>query len=316
MRNANLFHSFSACNWASQFAFHTIHQNSPKTSGVSLFRLFPADMSSDQSPAYAVHRWDYMGLYNTVLYGVHKKPYKDLWSLWISDWNVARISMFPTCLRSTVHSLSWHKFAVTWSVWQRQDFFYIERLHIIFIHIFSISYSFDFFCKWTPRGPGPYSICNWCSIGSPLVVLWSSSLWIQWPNQHIPKHAEIRALPCNHMSTHSHGAHVHIHTQQTQVHAHAQYKDLSKKWHVFLDKTYMCIYYSRWKVVLTLHLILPHPPHHHQLFHHRPPNICFLLPKCLAQLHFFTQHSHTSHSISLWLYSVLYTFFSSLCKPQ
>ena len=74
---------------------------------------------------------------------------------------------------------------------------------------------------------------------------------------------------------------------------------------------------SRDRPCLTLRIILlPHPPHHHQLFHHRPPNICFLLPKCLAQLHFLTLHSHTSHSISLWLYSLLYTFFSSLCSSQ
>ena len=68
-RNANLFHSFSMWR-AIELPNYTIHQNSPKTSGISLFRLSPADMSSDQSPAYAVHRWDCMGLYNTVLYMV------------------------------------------------------------------------------------------------------------------------------------------------------------------------------------------------------------------------------------------------------
>ena len=44
------------------------------------------------------------------------------------------------------------------------------------------------------------------------------------------------------------------------------------------------------------------------------PSLCFLVSKCLNQLHFLTLHLHTSHSTSLLLYSWLYAFFSSLCS--
>ena len=39
--------------------------------------------------------------------------------------------------------------------------------------------------------------------------------------------------------------------------------------------------YSSDKPCLTLHLILPHPPHHHQLFHHRPPTYASYSPNVL-----------------------------------
>ena len=55
--------------------------------------------------------------------------------------------------------------------------------------------------------------------------------------------------------------------------------------------------YSRWKVMLTLHLILPLPPATPSTFPPPPPNICFLVPKCLAQLHFLTLHPHTPHNL-------------------
>ena len=44
------------------------------------------------------------------------------------------------------------------------------------------------------------------------------------------------------------------------------------------------------------------------------PSLCFLVSTCLNQLHFLTLHLHASHSTSLWLYSWLYTLFSSLCS--
>ena len=46
------------------------------------------------------------------------------------------------------------------------------------------------------------------------------------------------------------------------------------------------------------------------------PSLCFLVSKCLNQLHFLTLHLQTSHSTytSLLLNSWLYAFFSSLCS--
>ena len=52
---------------------------------------------------------------------------------------------------------------------------------------------------------------------------------------------------------------------------------------LFLGGAYIqyMIYYSSDKAYLTLRIILPHPPHHHQLFHHRPPTYASYSPNVL-----------------------------------
>ena len=44
------------------------------------------------------------------------------------------------------------------------------------------------------------------------------------------------------------------------------------------------------------------------------PFLCFSVLTCLAHLFFFTLHSHTSQSTSIWLYTFFFSLISSLCS--
>ena len=48
--------------------------------------------------------------------------------------------------------------------------------------------------------------------------------------------------------------------------------------------------------MLTLRLILPSPPHHHQLFHHRPPTYASYSPNVLKN-YISSLYTHTPHNL-------------------
>ena len=109
-----------------------------------------------------------------------------------------------------------------------------------------------------------------------------------------------------------------------------------------------CICMSSDEAYPTLRIILPLPPHHHQLFHHHPPhhqlfhhlpphhhqlfppppptspstfpppppNICFLLPKCLAQLDFLTSTlTHFTFNFALTIFLVILSLLLLMFIP-
>ncbi len=90
-----------------------------------------------------------------------------------------------------------------------------------------------------------------------------------------------------------------------------KYVHILRSVYIYIAKS-LCICSSKawWSVQLLPLAPSPSPPISHPPPPFTTPSLCFLVLKCLNQLHFLTSH------VSLPLYSWLYAFFSSLCSPD